>query len=335
MDEFVYEKLLTNKKLIQRFVKDYSLPINIFERDMFLYYKDLYSSFNGFFPTDAWNCLIDTVLNKFDGNVDKWLDYCGEVRDKAINEVKSSPEYDNFIKMDMAPYAHVSTVGERSCYTGETHLKRFLSIDLRKANFQALKHVGAIKDATYEEFIKRMGGDDYIVGSKYLRQVIFGNCNPSRQVTVEKHLIDKARNYLQGAGHKWFDEHFKLFSANADEIVYIYDGNEEMGKVLGGCLSLEKEILSNTGVEVKCDFFSVEKLPIVSINGDGVDAYVKDSYFINNGKTLKKASTTFFPQIWKLWKGMEVGINDRKVYFENQLATFDYPLMLKKNDGNV
>ena len=332
MNELAYEKLLTNKKLIQRFVKDYSLPINIFDSAMFLYYKDLYSVKDGIFPIDTWNSLLNIVLTKFDGNVDKWLDYCGEVRDRAINEIKSAPEYGEFITMDMAPYVHAIPMGEHSCYTGETNDKRFLSIDLRKANFQALKYVGVIKDATYEEFIKRMGGDDYIAGSKYLRQVIFGNCNPSRQVTIEKHLIDKARNYLLGAGFAWFDGHFKLFSSNADETVFIHNDGEPLGIVINGCLDLEKSIATNTGVEVKCDFFDVEKLPIVNINGDGVDAYVKGS-FVDGSTKLKKASTTFFPQIWKLWKGWPIGISDRKVYFENQLATLDYPLMLKHNEN--
>jgi hypothetical protein len=329
MDGLIYEKLLNNKKLIQRFVKDYALPVNIYEGSLFLHYKDIYSNFNGFFPAEAWNCLIETIADKFGGNVEQWLDYCAEVRDKAINEIKTAPEYNEFITMNMAPYTHVSPVGEHSCYNGETDGKKFISFDLRKANFQALKFVGVIKDKSYEDFIIRMGGDDYIVGSKYLRQVIFGNCNPSRQVTIEKHLIDKVRTYIRNYVD-WFDMRFKDFSANADEIVFITDENVEA--YANSAKLIESVIKTELGIEIKADFFTIKKLPITNINNDSVDAYVKHSY-VDGSDTLKKASTTFFPQIWKLWKGLDIQEVDRKVYIENQIATFDYPLMLKYNDN--
>ena len=66
-------------------------------------------------------------------------------------------------------------------------------------------------------------------------------------------------------------------------------------------------------------------MPIVSANGTKIDAYERTNLFTNQ-KTLKKASTTFFPQIYKLWNEMLIEDYDMVFYFENQLATFNQEL---------
>ena len=50
--------------------------------------------------------------------------------------------------------------------------------------------------------------------------------------------------------------------------------------------------------------------------------------FITKQSKLKKASTTFFPQIYKLWIGKPINEKDRVFFFENQLATFNESLKL-------
>ena len=58
-----------------------------------------------------------------------------------------------------------------------------------------------------------------------------------------------------------------------------------------------------------------------------VDAYIRKNV-ITGVETLKKASTTFFPQIWKLYKGLEIEEIDRMFYVENQIAIFKEPLKI-------
>ena len=65
-------------------------------------------------------------------------------------------------------------VGEHSLYSEETNGKFYVSIDLKKANFQALKFAGVLDDVDYDHFMYKYGADEYIRNSKYLRQVIFG-----------------------------------------------------------------------------------------------------------------------------------------------------------------
>lgn len=299
------------KKLIQRFVKDYNLPINIYNEEMINYYMGLYD----FFPKKVYFNIIDTIETKYDGNVEKWLDYCGEVRDRAIDKIKNTPEYREFNECDLKQYdIPKNNYRERLCYTEETNGKNFMSVDMKKANFQALRYVGVIKDDTYEEFIKSVGGDDYISGSKYLRQVILGNCNPSRQIKVEKFLMDNVLNHLLE-----IYPYYKVFSVNADEIVFSLVDDIYCGP--GSGEYLENHIKKQLSVDVRVEFVKTMKLDIVNCNGDNVDAYVKKD-LVSGKETLKKVSTLFYPQVYKLYKGMDITEKDRRVFVENQIATF-------------
>lgn len=311
---------MENNKLRQRFVKDYNLPINVFEENQFNYYVGLYD----FFPRDKWENLKKMIDEKYDGNVEKWLDYCASVRDNAINGVIESEAYKTFNSSDMSKYKLATNVGEHSCYNQETDGCRFVSIDLKKANFQALKYVGVLDDEDYDHFIEKYGGDEYIKGSKYLRQVIFGKMNPGRTTTVEKYIIEKAMSIA----NEVLPMEFKLYSQNADELVYKQTG-DFYGDIRIICAVIEKVILDNFNIQVRAEYIEVTKLPIVNVNGNNVDAFVRRN-ILTNEEVLKKASTTFYPQIYKLWKGMEIENRDLVFYTDDQLATFNNPLKINK-----
>lgn len=311
---------MENNKLRQRFVKDYNLPINVFEENQFNYYIGLYD----FFPRDKWENLKKMIDEKYDGNVEKWLDYCASVRDNAINGVIESDVYKTFNSSDMSKYKLTTNVGEHSCYNQETDGCRFVSIDLKKANFQALKYVGVLDDEDYDHFIEKYGGDEYIKGSKYLRQVIFGKMNPGRTTTVEKYIIEKAMSIA----NEVLPMEFKLYSQNADELVYKQTG-DFYGDIRIICAVIEKVILDNFNIQVRAEYIEVTKLPIVNVNGNNVDAFVRRN-ILTNEEVLKKASTTFYPQIYKLWKGMEIENRDLVFYTDDQLATFNNPLKINK-----
>ena len=304
-------------KLKQRFVKDYNLPINIYDDRLFSYYIGLYD----FFPVDTYVKLCQNVEEKYGGNVSLWLDDCAKVRDAAIFGVIESDKYKSFndSKNLLKEYDIDIKVGEHSLYSQETNGKRYVSIDLKKANFQALKFAGVLDDASYEDFITKYDGDEYIINSKYLRQVIFGKMNPGRTVKVEKYIVSKIHEIVSPVFPEW-----KLYSFNSDELIYslddFYPGEDTLNSIVGAV----KELL---GVEVRAECVEIKKLPIVNVNGNGVDAYVRTNINTNES-VLKKASTTFFPQIYKLWKGKAIQDEDLYVYFDDQLAKFVEPLRL-------
>jgi hypothetical protein len=88
---------------------------------------------------------------------------------------------------------------------------------------------------------------------------------------------------------------------------------------------MEEEIKSRLGIDVRVENIVVKDLKIVNANGNKVDAYVKKNMFTGE-EVLKKASTTFYPQIYKIWKHLPIGKKDLVFFFEDQLATFNEPL---------
>ena len=312
---------MENNKLRLRFVKDYNLPINVFDEEMFKYYTELYD----FFPRERWESLKSMIGEKYGGNVEKWLEYCANVRDTAIESVIGSEKYKEFNERNpLFPMENRKSIGEHSCYNQEADGCNFVSIDLKKANFQAMKYMGVIDDKTYDDFIERNGGDDYIKGSKYLRQVIFGKMNPGRTVSVEKHIM----NTVMSVSDEVLPMEFKLYSQNSDELVYKqWAGFYGEMKVI--CPVIEKVVSEKFGIDVRAEFVQIRKLPIVNVNGNNVDAYVRKN-LITGEETLKKASTTFYPQIYKLWKGMEIEDRDLVFFFEDQLCRFNNPLIIKE-----
>ena len=49
---------MNSKKFYQRFAKDYNLPINVFDEDMFNYYKRLYD----FFPNEVFEETVEMIV---------------------------------------------------------------------------------------------------------------------------------------------------------------------------------------------------------------------------------------------------------------------------------
>ena len=306
--------------LNQRVSKDYNLPINIYEKDMFDYYRKLYH----FFPQETYETLVENVNTMFSGNVEEWLGYCAKFRDSAIEGVMATDVYKNFNTSSMDKYDVYGVPREtRTVYSQETDGKTYVSIDLRKANFQALKFVGVIDDDSYKDFVMRFGGDDYIADSKYLRQVVFGKMNPARTVKVEKFIMSKVykliHEEMEGKG-------YEFFSFDSDELIFKEGAPYYLTQ--GEIEKLIRRIHDMVGVDVRIEPIKIKRLDIVNARGNSVDAYVRHN-LLTGEEVLKKASTTFYPQIYKLWKGMEIEEIDRQFFFEYQICTFNKPLILR------
>ena len=311
---------MTSKERInQRFAKDFNLPINIFREDMFEYYHQLYK--DDFWPEEEWIALNKEIQETYNGNMDAWLQHYSEVRDKIIRDLEASDAYQEYNKMDMSVYAvpqQFRNYPDRNIYNDECAGKWYVSFDLRKANFQALKRCGVIKEDTYEDFVDKYDKSFYFKKSKYTRQVIFGKLNPKRQITVEHYLMSNLLNLVNESefNEMWY-KNAKVIAYKSDEVVY--EVNDPIdAKILE---SYEKVIKEKYDINVHVECFYIKKLPIVNANGNKVDAYVRQD--ANGGKSvLKSVSTTFYPQVFKMWKGIELDERDLMFYVDDQLATF-------------
>ena len=309
---------MTSKERInQRFAKDFNLPINIYKEEMFEYYQRLYD----FWPDQEWMALNEEIEVDYNGNMDAWLQHYAEVRDTIIRTLEESEPYKKFNTSDMSKYAidpKLRNIPDRNIYNQELVGHVFVSFDLKKANFQALKYAGVITDDTYEDMIDRFDHSFYFKKSKYTRQVIFGKLNPKRTITVEHYMMSQI---LGLEFEEMKANNAKLVAFKSDELVWEleYPVHSDVLR------KYEERIKSELHFEIRAECFTINKLPIVNIHGNDVGAYVRED--VNTGKAvLKSVSTIYYPQVYKMWKGIPVCDKDLMFFFEDQPAHFDNPL---------
>ena len=318
---------MTSKERInQRFAKDFNLPINIFKDDMFEYYHTLYD----FWPQQEWIALNMEIVVEYGGNMDAWLQHYAEVRDTIIRTLEESEAYKAFNASDMSKYAidpKLRNIPDRNIYNQELVGHVFVSFDLKKANFQALKYAGVLTDDTYEDMIDRFDKSFYFKKSKYTRQVIFGKLNPKRTITVEHYMMSQI---LGMEFEEMKANNARPVAFKSDEIVWELDypiHSDILRKY-------EERIKNELHFEVRAECFTIEKLPIVNVHGNDVTAYVRSD--VNTGEeVLKGVSTIYFPQVYKMWKGIPRNERDLMFFFEDQPAHFDHPLKFWGEDGDI
>ena len=315
----------------RRFVKDYNLPINVVDSPYFEYYMETYD----WFPKKEYEDLVNDIEIRFGGNVNLWLEEYAEMRDEIITTIENTDAYRDFNTCDMKLWEipkEMKNFPDMNIYNQSSIGKTFISIDLKKANFQALKWVNpdiVLDSDTYEDLIDSWGYDsEYMRTSKYTRQVIFGKLNPKRTITVEKYIMSKVYDVIINDKMNFIGEYdAKLVAFKSDELIFeVLVENPVVGSEQ--LFQYMKQIIKdNVGVDVHIDLFKVGRIETLNHNNITVDCYIRTNLLTGEEK-LKSASQIFYPQLYKIWKGKEINEKDLVFLGEGQLATFLYPLKL-------
>ncbi len=300
------KKDITNG-LRKRFCKDANVPITIFNSSLFEHRIDL---FNDQYDTRRkYNDFVED-LKSFETEQD-YFEHYNNVKDRAIDDIKNSAGYKLFNEMDMKKFQvgdSLRKITSKDIYHESNVGKFFISIDMRQANFNTLKSFSADifnNRESWEQFIRQYTDCKHIVESKYVRQVIMGNCNPGRHITYEKYLMSLA---LQ----KLID--LELISINNvmmfsnDEIIIVCNNlplNEQ--------LEIRNKILSSIGE----DKYRVEFFKLVDLNGFG---YVK--LYTNKKMDFKCVEPEFLPMILRKLKGEVISEFDKRFWFKGEICTF-------------
>lgn len=303
---------LTNR-LKRRFIKDCSLPIALTDEPYFSYFIELYDE--AFLTKKKLDSFMK-IVNRFneEGEV---LDYLQSITDGIVNSIKEKPSYQNFLKADMNKFAikcnYPSSSIFKECHTG----KKLISIDLSKANFQAMNFFDKkiLEADSYEEFIRKYTDEEYIINSKYIRQVIFGNLNSKRLGTIEKYMIYQIVEKLEPLG-------YKILLVTDDEIVL--EGDEDIYNNI-------VNIVSNMPIKVAIELFVLKTLR--NENGQPFKSdkfYVKEFISYTDKKNLdfeiKATDSTFYAQFFKLLTNQEINENDL-VFVNNEfVAKYKEPI---------
>lgn len=298
------------ENIIKRFIKDFSLPIQVTSPEYFDYFKNLYSSLYDIPTKERW---LNEAISQA-GSEEKFIDVMSVTRNKIIESIKETEAYNAFIDYnnpDFLPNGRFAISQEiegvkfsksSDIYNHGNADKEFISIDLCKANFQTLKYYNpdiVFGANTYEEFISIFSDFEYLKQSKYLRQVIFGNLNVGRQITIEKFLTSKVLGRILNFGVSAKD----VLVFTNDEIVFRADGYSED--------DIRNFVDGFDDINAK-----VTKFKLVQI--EDKDFYVKE---LSNGtKTFKKVPVVYFAQAFKKYFGYEIEDRDLLFVYEGRMA---------------
>jgi hypothetical protein len=306
--------------LKKRFCKDNNLSVAIFDNPYFFERLSVLNNFNKDVLTDFETFCLE--LEKF-STEQHYFEYYNKVKDNIITAVKMNPEFARFeewmnteFKDNHAQKLH--NLPNKNLYIDENDDCAFISIDMKKANFSALRHFSPkiFGDAeTWEEFVGRFTDSTHIMKSKYIRQVILGACNPGKQIKYEHYLMFLLYQYIS---EKYPDLNF--FSVHNDEILI----KLEQGKGLGVSMDEFKEYIKNEpngiGKIVRVEYFHLAK---VSDTG----AWYKNFYPFKEKVEFKCLDATIYHQVMKYFIGETIEENDLVFYYNGRKVKFLEPII--------
>lgn len=299
-------------KAKERFCKDCNIPLRLFQEP---YFTDRLKLYDRFYSTlSKWDLFVKE-LEKYHCEQDYFEEY-NQVKDTVITNIKNTEGYQRFNNEDMNKFRIRNTnLPNRDIFKPSNDGKTFISIDMRKANFSALQHYDSSIFAgasTWEDYIGLYTDNKHIINSKYIRQVILGNCNPKRHITYEKYLMDMILSGIEK--YNLIDK--VVFFSN-DEIVFEMDRVVKIESLLYMCKCLKEDVEEDFMLPVKTELFTLHKI-------NGTDGYYKE-IFADNGENdieFKSLDNYMLPFILRKFVGEDVTESDKVFYHEGLLSKF-------------
>jgi hypothetical protein len=321
----------------RRFTSDFQLPIPVRDAEYIQYYIDL---FDDVFDTKRKYALFLDLHERLGGD-EPFFQYSQKIQQEAIDIIKKSPAYEAFIHDTRDLFSGYKWLASKApkgqVYKGINDGKRFLSIDLVKANYQALRYYTRhilqqppskddiiLGTSTFNEFIHKFTDEEYFMEAKKFRQVIFGNMNPKRQQTIQKYIINEVLAAL--LNNNLLDEAF-LKDYTSDEIVFEITDDTPMQEVRVALEAIQQKM----GIELHVDTYTLRWLKKA---GDQADAkgggfFVRE---LDDGSVdFKGIEASLMPQAYKRYKGIsELQHEDLLFYASNgMLAKYLQPIQWK------
>lgn len=248
------------------------------------------------------------------------------MKDAVILDIKNTEIYQKFNEEDMNKYAvSHKNLPNKDIFKPSNDGKCFISIDMRKANFSSLHHYDSnifSGASSWEEFIGRYTDNQHIINSKYIRQVILGNCNPKRHITYEKYLMDGVLTYLTDV---FVSMDRVVFFSNDEIVIDISDMNRNKQERIVFAIS---NGMKDMPVPLKTELFVLHKIV-------GTDGYYKE-ILKDNGNTeieFKCLDNYALPFVLRKFLGNEVAESDKVFYYEGMLAKFIETPKIEVNIG--
>lgn len=207
-----------------------------------------------------------------------------------------------------------TTFTKKNLYIEENDGKCFISIDMKKANFSALRHFSnEIFNgcSNWEDYLKHFTGITSILNSKYIRQVILGACNPGRQIKYEHYLMAILANHI-----KFSLPDVSVYSLGEDEIILEYDYKSyEKAK-------LDLQMLNDVILHSPQGVGDLVRITFFRLHQFSCGWYKEDLLDENAEPEFKCVDAEIYHQVVKHFFGRKITTNDLVFYHNGRLARF-------------
>ena len=295
---------ITNE-LKYRFCKNCGIPINLYAEP---YFTDRIKLLEKQYGSASKYQKFLAYIEEFKSE-QEYYEFYNKVKDNIIAAIKATAGYQRFNEMDMKEIGEIIkgySLPSKTIYKPTFSGKHFISIDMKQANFTSLYHYDpTIFDGatTWEEYIRKFTDDECIIESKYVRQRIFGECNPNRQATYEKFLMCGIIAFLLAE----IPEEDIVFFSN-DEIVVLDNG------YLNCIEKYVQRYSDKTGLKFKVESFKLYDL------GNGI-GYMK--LYDDMSYKLKCVDNDYVHMIIRYMEFGEVINSDLYFYYKHTLAMLE------------
>lgn len=308
---FVMEK----KELIRDFIDLNKISLQAIKNLGYIEY-----AFGQYGILDEWNQFTKYIEERF-GSKEEYKKYYNETKEKFLKYVKGLQEFQTFNTQDMSRFRFdfPEDVCKGNQYTESNIGKTLLSIDLKKANFQALKYCGVFEEETYSDLISKFTDIPFLRTSKYLRSVVFGQLNPGRHITVESWLVNSLRPEIPDT--------LRLVCMASDELVY--EVPEDVIILKSDLDGTKQEIYEKYGLEISTEYYKLNVLILESsISKKQYKIYSKES-LCGDGNVYKCIPNNLWLIFNKLLKNESVEDYDTWIEHDGVLSKYIESFTLK------
>ena len=298
------EKVI-NPAMIRFFCDYMKVPFPVSSEKYVDYYLDVLDKY--YDCKNKWKIFLAELEKNSLGSIKNEV---GNVYAKVIDYIKCHEEYKAFIAKEHK-IPDISMGNE--LYSVVNKDKTFVSIDVRSANYRVLKAncPSLCENLEWTDFVRKFTSNEFIINSKYAREVVFGKlgCKPIGKMPLI--FIDNVIKHIDGK----YGSFFKKMRCSNDEVIF-----EVPHDKIDSFIPLINEFRSHVNeLDDKCyrvDVFKLKQL--------GNRSYFVKELIGNDKVEFKAVPKKFSVQCVKFYEQKPISEIDRKFTDDIDLiATYD------------
>ena len=311
-----------NDEIRTKFIEDYNLPISVPYEPWFSNTIDLLEKYYN--SRTKYNELVKEVGNRTPG---QFISQVREIRHEMMGWMEHNETYLEFSKNNEIneQYKITKSYPKRDIYKGDNVGGRFISIDLKEANFQSLRfHDPAIvRDCeTWSDFVGKWCDSNYFKNTKLNRQRLLGKLNPEKQAIIETYIMSGIHEMLLMK-----QTNLELVSLKTDELIYKISDNVNANPILSDALWISS---NDMGIRVKTEVFRLKGLQLFTTHGNSISGFYKEYEDGDKNVSFHGIPKIYLPQFIKFYEGRFEEVNKFDLAFltpqDNEIAMFINPL---------